>query len=89
MVSPGLNRAKHSVKHPRIMRSQQGASRFRFSAFEEKVLWGDLADLFQLVYTFSEARRSPSKHWRRITSMPFTSETANRIHQRRIPIAHA
>ncbi len=26
---------------------------FRFSAFEEKVLWGDLADLFHLVYTFS------------------------------------
>ena len=26
---------------------------FRFSAFEEKVLWGDLADLFHLVYIFS------------------------------------
>jgi hypothetical protein len=26
---------------------------FRFTAFEEKVLWGDLADLFQLVYLFS------------------------------------
>ncbi len=26
---------------------------FRFTAFEEKVLWGDLADLFHLVYTFS------------------------------------
>jgi hypothetical protein len=26
---------------------------FRFSAYEEKVLWGDLADLFHLVYTFS------------------------------------
>ena len=26
---------------------------FRFSAYEEKVLWGDLADLFQLVYVFS------------------------------------
>jgi len=25
----------------------------RFSAFEEKVLWGDLADLFHLVYAFS------------------------------------
>jgi len=32
---------------------QRGAARFRFSAFEEKVLWGDLADVFHLVYTFS------------------------------------
>jgi hypothetical protein len=33
---------------------QRGAAPFRFSAYEEKVLWGDLADLFHLVYTFSE-----------------------------------
>ena len=26
---------------------------FRFSAYEEKVLWGDLADVLHLVYTFS------------------------------------
>ena len=32
---------------------QRGSAAFRFSAFEEKVLWGDLADLFQLVYAFS------------------------------------
>jgi hypothetical protein len=32
---------------------QRGTTPFRFSAFEEKVLWGDLADLFHLVYTFS------------------------------------
>jgi hypothetical protein len=32
---------------------QRGSARFRFSAFEEKVLWGDLADLFHLVYEFS------------------------------------
>jgi hypothetical protein len=32
---------------------QRGATSFRFRAFEEKVLWGDLADLFHLVYTFS------------------------------------
>jgi hypothetical protein len=32
---------------------QRGTAPFRFSAFEEKVLWGDLADLFHLVYTFS------------------------------------
>ena len=34
---------------------QRGVNAFRFSAFEEKVLWGDLADLFHLVYTFSPA----------------------------------
>jgi hypothetical protein len=38
-------------------RQQSGRSSvnpsFRFTAFEEKVLWGDLADLFQLVYLFS------------------------------------
>jgi hypothetical protein len=32
---------------------QRGAAPFRFSAFEEKVLWGDLADMFHLVYTLS------------------------------------
>jgi hypothetical protein len=32
---------------------QHGVNAFRFSAFEEKVLWGDLADLFHLVYIFS------------------------------------
>jgi hypothetical protein len=32
---------------------QRGATSFHFSAFEEKVLWGDLADVFHLVYTFS------------------------------------
>jgi len=26
---------------------------FRFTSYEEKVLWGDLADMFQLVYLFS------------------------------------
>ena len=34
---------------------QRGDAPFRFSAFEEKVLWGDLADLFHLVYVFSPA----------------------------------
>jgi hypothetical protein len=38
--------------HARMIQ-QRGAVTFRFSAFEEKVLWGDLADLFQLVYVFS------------------------------------
>jgi hypothetical protein len=32
---------------------QRGTTSFRFRAYEEKVLWGDLADLFQLVYVFS------------------------------------
>ena len=33
---------------------QRGVVRLRFSAYEEKVLWGDLADLLHLVYTFSQ-----------------------------------
>jgi hypothetical protein len=32
---------------------QRGSAPFHFSAYEEKVLWGDLADLFHLIYTFS------------------------------------
>lgn len=32
---------------------QRGATPFRFSAFEEKVLWGDLADVFHLIYVLS------------------------------------
>jgi hypothetical protein len=32
---------------------QRGDNAFRFAAPEEKILWGDLADLFHLVYTFS------------------------------------
>jgi len=38
--------------HARVLQ-QRGATSFRFTAFEEKVLWGDLADVFHLVYTFS------------------------------------
>jgi hypothetical protein len=38
--------------HARLAQ-QRGEAPFRFSAFEEKVLWGDLADVFQLVYWFS------------------------------------
>ena len=34
---------------------QRGGTPFRFSAPEEKALWGDLADTFYLVYTFSLA----------------------------------
>jgi hypothetical protein len=32
---------------------QRTAAPFRFTAFQEKVIWGDLADVFHLVYTFS------------------------------------
>ena len=32
---------------------QRGDSAFRFSAIEEKILWGDLADLLHLVYVLS------------------------------------
>jgi len=38
--------------HPRTIQ-QRGRAPLRFSAYEEKVLWGDLADLFHLVFTFS------------------------------------
>jgi hypothetical protein len=43
----------HANDHARVVQ-QRGAASFRFSAFEEKTLWGDLADLFHLVYAFSE-----------------------------------
>ena len=49
--------AKHGLKatdHARAVQ-QREASPFRFTAFEEKVLWGDLADVFHLVYAFSPA----------------------------------
>ena len=32
---------------------QRHEKKFRFTAYEEKVLWGDLADLFHLIYVFS------------------------------------
>lgn len=49
-----LTRAKATRdEHPRTIQ-QRGSAGLRFSAFEEKVLWGDLADLFHLVYTFSQ-----------------------------------
>ena len=41
-----------SDEHVRTLQ-QRTATPFRFSAFEEKVLWGDLADLFHLVYILS------------------------------------
>lgn len=50
---------------PRVVQ-QRGRVPFRFSAYEEKVLWGDLGDLFHLVYTFSSPddplRRTLAEH---------------------------
>jgi hypothetical protein len=48
-----LGRQKLNASDHARVTQQRGATPFRFSAFEEKVLWGDLADLFHLVYTFS------------------------------------
>jgi hypothetical protein len=44
----------HSEDRARSVQ-QRGSLPFRFSAYEEKVLWGDLADLFHLIYNFSPA----------------------------------
>jgi len=44
----------HAEDHARMVQQRQEVA-FRFSAFEEKVLWGDLADIFHLVYWFSPA----------------------------------
>jgi hypothetical protein len=48
--------ARHGLQASDRARStqQRDAISLRFSAFEEKVLWGDLADLFHLLYTFSQ-----------------------------------
>jgi len=46
------NQGLQSSDHARQVQ-QRGAASFRFSAYEEKVLWGDLADVFELVYVFS------------------------------------
>jgi len=62
---------------------QRGTAPFRFTAFEEKVLWGDLADLFHLVYTLSPPddpmrRALNDRHFDAIylgdRKMPFISE---------------
>jgi hypothetical protein len=48
---------KHGLRdmdHARLVQ-QRGENVLRFSAFEEKILWGDLADLLHMVYTFSAA----------------------------------
>jgi hypothetical protein len=48
LASHGLT----SSEHARTAQQRGGAS-FRFSAPEEKILWGDLADIFHMVYAFS------------------------------------
>ena len=54
---------RHGLKPSDRARSaqQRGEIAFRFSAFEEKSLWGDLADLLHLVYVFSPADDSIRK----------------------------
>ncbi len=48
---------RHDLRpsEPARMAQQRRGASFRFSAYEEKVLWGDLADIFHLVYVFSDA----------------------------------
>jgi len=53
----GEELGKHGLRgvdHARLVQ-QRGENALRFSAFEEKILWGDLADLLHMVYTFSAA----------------------------------
>ena len=45
--------AQRANLNSRVRNVQQRGSGFHFTAYEEKVLWGDLADLFHLVYTLS------------------------------------
>jgi hypothetical protein len=47
--------ATHNLQRSEHARAaqQRTTAPFRFTAFEEKVIWGDLADLFHLVYSFS------------------------------------
>jgi len=47
-----LTHGLQSKDHARQLQ-QRGSTPFRFSAFEEKVVWGDLADVFHLVYALS------------------------------------
>jgi len=51
----GEELGKHGIRPEERARTaqQRGPAAFRFTAFEEKVLWGDLADLFHLIYVFS------------------------------------
>lgn len=70
------------AEHVRAAQQRTGVP-FRFTAFEEKVIWGDLADVFHLVYTFSApddplratlARSHFDAIYLRDRKMPFISE---------------
>jgi len=50
-----------AARNARERVSSAPASPFRFTAFEEKALWGDLADLFHLAYAFSASDDSTHK----------------------------
>lgn len=59
----GEELGRHELKagdHARVAQ-QRGDRAFRFRALEEKVLWGDLADLLHMVYVFSPADDSIRK----------------------------
>jgi hypothetical protein len=47
-----VRQSVRSDEHARAAQ-QRGTKPFRFTAYEEKVLWGDLADIFHLLYLFS------------------------------------
>ena len=57
LASFDLQMQRHNVKPDEGARTaqQRTSTPFRFTAFEEKVLWGDMADVFHLVYYFSPA----------------------------------
>jgi hypothetical protein len=50
------------VDHARLVQ-QRGESAIRFSAVEEKILWGDLADLLHMVYVFSPGEHPIRRIW--------------------------
>ena len=50
-----ISRVKVSAEEHARVAQQRTTQPFRFTAYEEKVLWGDLADVFHLVYLFSPA----------------------------------
>jgi hypothetical protein len=61
-----IARAKVNSEELARTAQQRTSQPFRFTAYEEKVLWGDLADIFHLVYLFSQPddpiRGSLAKH---------------------------
>ena len=63
---------------------------FRFSAFEEKVLWGDLADLFHLAYAVLP-RDDPIRKTLADSHFDgvYLGEPPNGFHQRRLPLPDA